>query len=215
MGTEVDLTLLLGNAVTTRVAVTKTAVDGTVSVYDLTGATITFTADVGTTKVTYTEGAGITVPLPRTAGLVDLRLDGDHFPNAGEFAYVLDVLPAGSDDPDTVLYGHVVVTRHPNLDVAAIRRLVGNQVPPSDSELASAYARLGTHKAVALEVLEARYVALASGPKSWKIDGHYSEDRGDLKELRDFIDGIKAEVLADAGGGTMTVSHLARADRSR
>lgn len=95
-------------------------------------------------------------------------------------------------------------------DLATIRGLIGNRTPPTDAELAEALVRLGTTDAVALEVLEARYVEMVSAPAKWSVEGDFTVDNTvNIQRLGGVVAELKGRLRT---GPTMTVSSITRAD---
>ncbi len=111
MPDRADLSLPKGDALSVVMNLTQTTAAGAEVAYDLTLVdAITFTASLDDdTDITYTEGSGITVTLPRTLGQITVRLDGDDFPTTDVFPWTLKVTPDGSNDTDTCLWGDLAV----------------------------------------------------------------------------------------------------------
>lgn len=96
-------------------------------------------------------------------------------------------------------------------DLSAIRAHIGHKSPPTDSELAEALARLGSVDAVALEVLESRYVEMISGPAKWAVEGDFNLDNTEsIKRLGAKVGELRADLRT---GPALTVSSITRADR--
>lgn len=98
-------------------------------------------------------------------------------------------------------------------DLRSIRAYIGRSTPPTDAELAEALARLGTPEAVALEVLEGRYVEMISGPAKWAVEGDFSLDNTEsIKRLAEKVGELRADLRT---GPALTVFSITRADRAR
>lgn len=94
--------------------------------------------------------------------------------------------------------------------IAEVRAWIGAGTPPSDDDLATAYDRLGSTNAVALEVLQGRYADALSGPQKWSVEGDFSIDNTEtVKALAKQVAELKA-ILGT--GGVMTAHCLTRSD---
>ncbi len=103
-------------------------------------------------------------------------------------------------------------------DLAELRSLVGQESPPTDDQLNDAWVRLGSIKAVALEVQRARLAQLRSQPSRLTIDGDRTEDwSGTIPSLERQVAQLEREIteVADPSTGAMRVGRFVRAGRAR
>lgn len=95
-------------------------------------------------------------------------------------------------------------------DLAAIRARIGAATPPTDTDLAVAFDRLGSADAVALEVMRGRYADALAGPAKWSVEGDFSIDNtATIAALSRQVAALEGDI---AGPPVMTVHSLTRSD---
>jgi hypothetical protein len=97
------------------------------------------------------------------------------------------------------------------VQLAEIRQWIGAATPPTDDDLAVAFARLGSTGDVALEVLRGRYsTAIFDGPGKYSVEGDFSVDgSADRAAMAKLLASLEGTIGA---GPVMTVHSLTRAD---
>lgn len=99
-----------------------------------------------------------------------------------------------------------------------IREYIGDETPPSDSDLEAYWDDLGSVEAVALRVLRKRYASMRAQAAEFTAEGDYRENWSkNLDALKADISTLQAAVGAagETSNVTVTVGTITRAGRCR
>lgn len=108
-------------------------------------------------------------------------------------------------------------------EIAEVRAHIGDDEPPTDADITTAFDRLGSVEAVALEVIRKRLAAIRAKAMKFTADGDYTEDwSGNEKALVKQAAELAAAVptsttggVVDGVAGDLQIGRFVRAGRGR